>query len=72
MDTLGYWEGCLMRMCLECGCVAYVEYAYQVIVCRSCGKTWSIQQYEWEERREKTKSSGRRLRVRQREEAVVP
>lgn len=33
---------------LKCGGIAYIEYAYQAIVCRSCGKTWSIQQYEQE------------------------
>ena len=60
-----------MRMCLKCGGIAYIEYAYQAIVCRSCGKTWSIQQYEQEERGEKKRSSGSPLRVRQEKRTVV-
>lgn len=37
-----------MRMCLRCGCVAYINYAYQVIVCGRCGKAWGIEDYERE------------------------
>lgn len=37
-----------MRMCLKCGGVAYIEYAYQTIVCGRCGKVWGIGEYERE------------------------
>ncbi len=37
-----------MRMCLNCGGVAYVEYAYQVIACSRCGKVWTLDEYKRE------------------------
>ena len=60
-----------MRMCLRCGGIAYIEYAYQAIVCRSCGETWSIQQYEEEKQGRKTRSPERRLHVQRGKRAIA-
>jgi DNA-directed RNA polymerase subunit M/transcription elongation factor TFIIS len=59
-----------MRMCLECGGVAYTHYAYQIIECQSCGHIWSIEQYEREVRRSNT-DRRRRIRVGRKEHVPV-
>jgi len=37
-----------MRICPNCGGVAHVEYVYQTIACRQCGKTWTFDEYKRE------------------------
>jgi hypothetical protein len=60
-----------MRMCLKCGGLAYVYYAYQTVECQSCGTTWSIKQYERKKQTGKQATRIKRLHGRQEKPTVM-